>query len=311
MHHTSFISRKKLFLLGIALLALYVVLPRLSSFKDSLSTLRDAYLPFVGVAFLFWLCTFLFAALVYKLISPKNLPYRPTVLIELAGGFTNRLAPAGTGRIVLGSRYLMKRGNSGTTAGAVVATNNLLGVFGNICLLVAAILLSAGLLSNLLGNKPHINYGQLLVFLAIAAAAGALLVFYRRKYSGKLKSSLRLMLKTTFRQPFRLFGALSASITITICYAFTLYFLELAFNVHIGFAQTLFVLAFGVISATVTPTPGGIGGAEAGLVAAFIALGVPSQQALAVALAYRFIIYWLPILPGLAAFNIAIHRRYI
>lgn len=310
LHHTNFISRKKVALLAIALLALYVVVPHLSSFQHSLITLRDAYLPYVWVAFLFWLATFLFAALVYKLISPKALPYRPTLLIELAGGFTNRLAPAGAGRLVLGSRYLMKRGNSGTTAGALVATNNLLGIFGNMLLIVAAIVLSAGALSNLLDINFRVNYPELFIGLVLVAAVLAILLT-RRKFTIKLKDTVRVMMSTTFHRPMRLFGAFLASLAVTVCYGVMLTFIELAFNVHVSVAQTLFVLAFGVISATITPTPGGIGGAEAGMVAAFVAVGVPAQQGLAIALTYRFIMYWLPILPGFVAFQVALRRRYI
>lgn len=310
LHHSNFVSRKKVALLAVALLVLYVVLPRLSSFHHSLITLRDAYLPYVWIAFLFWLATFLFAALVYKLISPKKLPYQPTLLIELAGGFTNRLAPAGAGRLVLGSRYLMKRGNSATTAGALVATNNLLGVIGNLLLVFTAVIFSAGAMSDLLDINSRLNYRQLLIVLAIIIVATVILLT-RRGFFGKLKKTVRLMMSTTFHRPLRLLGALLSSLAVTACYGTMLLFLELAFNVHITIAQTLFVLAFGVISATVTPTPGGIGGAEAGMVAAFVAVGVPAQQGLAVALTYRLIMYWLPILPGFVAFQIALRRNYI
>lgn len=49
-------------------------------------------------------------------------------------------------------------------------------------------------------------------------------------------------------------------------------------------------------------------GAEAGLVAGFVAYGIPADRALAIALLYRFLTYWLPLLPGFVAFVI-VQRR--
>ena len=84
-----------------------------------------------------------------------------------------------------------------------------------------------------------------------------------------------------------------------------------AFGVDLSLVQVLVVFTFGLAIATISPTPGGIGGAEAGLVAALTATGVGANQALTIALTYRLLTYWLPILPGLIAFRFAADREYI
>jgi uncharacterized membrane protein YbhN (UPF0104 family) len=50
------------------------------------------------------------------------------------------------------------------------------------------------------------------------------------------------------------------------------------------------------------PLPGGIGGVEGGMIAAFIAFGVPSGLAVVAVLSYRALAFWLPTLPGALAY---------
>lgn len=50
------------------------------------------------------------------------------------------------------------------------------------------------------------------------------------------------------------------------------------------------------------PLPGGIGGVEGGMIGAFVAFGVPADQALVGVLAYRAISFWLPTVPGIAGY---------
>jgi uncharacterized membrane protein YbhN (UPF0104 family) len=48
--------------------------------------------------------------------------------------------------------------------------------------------------------------------------------------------------------------------------------------------------------------PGGVGGVEGGMIAAFVAFGVPASSAVVAVLAYRAISFWLPTLPGIAGY---------
>ena len=52
----------------------------------------------------------------------------------------------------------------------------------------------------------------------------------------------------------------------------------------------------------VLPLPGGVGGVEGGMIAAFIGFGVPAHVAVLAVLAYRTISYWLPTVPGVIAY---------
>jgi undecaprenyl-diphosphatase len=64
--------------------------------------------------------------------------------------------------------------------------------------------------------------------------------------------------------------------------------------------HTALAYLVGVTIGTVMPTPAGIGGTEAGLVAVMTRVGVLQGQAVAATLSFRLVTFWLPILPGLA-----------
>ncbi len=50
------------------------------------------------------------------------------------------------------------------------------------------------------------------------------------------------------------------------------------------------------------PLPGGLGGVEGGMIGAFLAFGTPGSLAVLAVLSYRAISFWLPTLPGAAAY---------
>lgn len=308
---SSHFSRRNVITLVVALLTLLLVVPRLSVFKDSLNTIRHADVGYAGLALVFWLSTFFAATLVYTSIAPKKIRYSSTFLVQLASGFTNRLAPLGAGVVTLNIRYLMKRGYSAVQAGSLVALNNLLGFIGIALLLLTAIILQPFSFQSSSNVHIHISAAWLAVMVLCVLAVLALVAKVGLSRLRMLKTTVIVVLQGVFHQPFKVTLALLAAMAITVGYTGALYCVGLAFNVHISIAQALLVLTLGVAAASITPTPGGVGGAEVGLVAALVAVGVSSQQALALALTYRFITYWLPILPGFIGFQVALRRRYI
>jgi hypothetical protein len=54
--------------------------------------------------------------------------------------------------------------------------------------------------------------------------------------------------------------------------------------------------------ASALPLSGGLGGVEAGMVGAFLAFGTPASLAILAVLSYRLISFWLPTIPGAAAY---------
>ena len=50
------------------------------------------------------------------------------------------------------------------------------------------------------------------------------------------------------------------------------------------------------------PIPGGVGGIDGGLIGTLIVFGAPAAETAAAVLAYRAILFWIPLLVGGAAF---------
>jgi uncharacterized membrane protein YbhN (UPF0104 family) len=59
------------------------------------------------------------------------------------------------------------------------------------------------------------------------------------------------------------------------------------------------------------PIPGGVGVSEAGLALGLTRAGVPSDTALAIALANRFCTFYLPPLWGYASYRWLVRHRYL
>lgn len=72
-----------------------------------------------------------------------------------------------------------------------------------------------------------------------------------------------------------------------------------------GAAPPLAVLVLGYfvgMLGNLLPLPGGVGGVDGGMIGAFIAFGVPSGLTVVSVLTYRAFAFWLPTLPGIAAY---------
>lgn len=293
------------------LLAFCVFLPQLTSFSDSLNTLRNADVVYIGLATTLWLTTFFSAALIYKYIALRPIDFSRILLVQFASGFTNRLLPLGAGIVTLNVRFLMKNGHSASQAGAVVALNNILGFMGTVILFLSAVTLGAESVSSSFDHSVYIPVYWKIVIVVFVLVSLYLLQMFGKKLISTVKTASKTVLQRTLQKPKATVLALLASLLITLGYVAALYAVGLAFNAHLTFFQALIVMTIGVAVASFTPTPGGVGGAEAGLIAALISAGVTPHQALITALMYRFITFWLPIIPGFIAFQLALRRHYI
>ena len=75
----------------------------------------------------------------------------------------------------------------------------------------------------------------------------------------------------------------------------------LAFGSHPQIAVLVLGYFLGTLG-SLLPLPGGIGGVEGAMIGAFVAFGIHADQAVVAVLAYRAISFWLPTLPGIAGY---------
>ena len=300
-------KHKNLLTVAAVLIVLYVLLPQLGSFQDSLTLIKHLRVDLLAPAILFALATYAAAAATYCLLAFHPLRYVRTLAIELAGMFLNRLVPAGLGSIGVNYRYLRKNNHTGVEAGSVVAVNNTIGIVGHLFLLTG-LLMTTKLPTIKLGSQR----GDAYLLLASLVVLLLLLVGLRFQKAWQEPVKRFFMQITMYRRrPTRLMLALFSSLTLTMSNVLALLLVVQAFGLEINFLTALVVFTFGIILGTATPTPGGLGGIEAGLVTGLVAYHFTGAQALAIVLAYRLITYWLPILIGAATFLFVQRRGYI
>jgi len=304
-------SYKRYVYLAIGVIALYVIVPQLRIFQNSLSLVSRAQPQYVVAALGSNLASYMLAGLTYYLLAFKPIRYRSTVLVQIASMFTNRLLPAGIGGMGANFFFLRRSGYSPSQAVSVVGLNNVLGFVGH-ALLVGLLLLTV---PSARRGMPIISVSSGALLLSATVAAGLLLTLaLAPTLRQKLVRGISPIVSNVWRyrqQPSRFLAALGSSMLLTITNVVGLGLSAQAVGVDIGIVALLLIFSFGIALGSVAPTPGGIGGVEAGLVAGLVAYHVPANQALAAVLVFRLINYWFSLLLGAGAFVVAHRRGYL
>jgi uncharacterized membrane protein YbhN (UPF0104 family) len=285
----------------IGIIAIYVIVPQLGVLHSSWHLIEKADLPELPVALILTLLTYFFAAETYYFLAFRPIKYWQTVLMQLGAMFVNKLLPAGIGALGANYTYLKHKKHSSLQAASVVGVNNILGVLGHLICLIVVVAFSYKQI-DLSNNSDKINTSHIVSILVLIATVLCIVWFVAKARVTKLLSGLWAQLVVYKSKPFNLLLALSASICLTLANVLCLYICANALGVEVRFAVIIIVFTLGVGAGTTIPTPGGLGGFEAGLFAGFVAYHVASAHALALVLLYRIISYWLPLLFGAPAF---------
>ncbi|HSD81027.1 MAG TPA: flippase-like domain-containing protein, partial [Solirubrobacteraceae bacterium] len=112
-----------------------------------------------------------------------------------------------------------------------------------------------------------------------------------------LSAGVRISLRGVAERDLAIVGAI-------LYWAFNIAVLWAAFRAF-GDAPSLGVLVMGYfvgMLGNLLPLPGGVGGVDGGMIGAFLAFGVDDGLAVVAVLTYRAFAFWLPTLPGAAAY---------
>jgi len=310
-NHQLRISKSAVVALAVVMVAIYVFLPQIKDLKASASLARQADIGWLILAIALVLATYFFATLSYQLLARHRLEAGRTLLIQVSSACANRLLPAGLGGLSLNTAYLYNNKHSLAEASTVAASNNILGIIGHLLVLGTALFFLPTSLH--LTNSFHISRGIYISLIVVIVGLVAT-VFMLPKIRHWLENFSWQVIRDIgayWYHPLKLIAALLSSICLTLGYVLALLVCVLAFGVHLDFTHVLIIFTLGSVVGIATPTPGGLIGVEAGLIAGFVAFGVSSPKALAIVLTYRFISYWLPILPGFVALVFVRRKHFI
>ncbi len=288
----------------------YAVAVGLSGLRLSASAIHNAEPFFILLALVAIVLSYVFAAVTYMLLAPKVLQFIPTLFVQIAGGLVNRMLPAGLGGMGLNVFYLKKNGHSVSVATAVAATNNSIGFIGNVLVVAISLLIVPVDISEL--AVPAVPWPFIIGIVALMGT-GCILIARHRSWARSVRRSFREIaryLVQTLNRPGKSLMALGSSCLLTALHGLGLFFVLQAVGGTQNWTIALLAISVGAFVGAATPTPGGLGGTEAGIAAVLMAFSLSVNMSVAAALIYRGITYWLPLLPGYFALKI-VEKRYL
>jgi uncharacterized membrane protein YbhN (UPF0104 family) len=296
-------------LLGVLLLVA-VLAPGLGAVRDRL---RDVAPGWIVAAVVFELLSALSYVLMFRPVFCSIMPWRSAAEVGLSEVATGSIIPAsGAGGIALGAWVLSRAGMSAETiarrsvaflllkssvnfvAVAIVGLSVFLGLLGPpqsmwLTLLPAAmavvVLVAVGLIGKLpTGRAPAEDDGRLRKLWAHSR---------RALVSGTAEAGLLLRR----HDPLLMAGIVGYWIWDNLALWATFH----AVGESPGWGTILLAYLIGQLGGLL-PIPGGIGGIDGGLIGTFIVFGASASATTAAVLAYRLILFWIPLVLGAVAF---------
>jgi len=295
--------------------AVYLLLPQLSSMSDVADSMAHASWAWLAVATATGLLAIVASAYTVLGSTPLHLPVGKTIAVQVAAAFTGRTTAAGVGFYGVNLVFLERLGLRRAHAVGVIVLNRVaMGV-------VSAVLTALGVL--VIGNavpvgdiSPPTSTPVLAGIGAVVVAAVAVLAspFGRRKVWRPVVNGARETIREllpVLRHPVKTAELFGGGVVFLVLSAYGLVATLTAFGAEFSVLPVMAVFVVGSTLGQIAPTPGGLGAVEAALVAGLTAIGIAPAVAVAAVLASRVLTFWLPVLPGIAAFRTLQHHGVV
>jgi glycosyltransferase 2 family protein len=296
-------------------LAVYLLLPELSSLDDVVGSLAGADPRWLAATVVVGLLSVLASAVSVLGSSPTPLPLWRTLAVQVAATFTGRTTAAGIGFYSVNLVFLERLGFRRSRAVGVIALNRLgmwvvTAVLTVLSLVVIGNAVPVGTTSIPTGRPVLVG-----VVVALVVTLGFVASSYgRRRVLRPLAASTRELavdLLPTLRRPLRAAQLIGGSAAFLLISAVGLATTLAAFHQGFAVVPVLAVFIVGSTLGQLVPTPGGLGAVEGALVVGLTAIGIGPVDAVAATLASRLLTFWLPVLPGVVAFRVLQHHDVI
>ncbi|MGH9025233.1 MAG: flippase-like domain-containing protein, partial [Acidimicrobiia bacterium] len=300
------IGWRTVFMVIATVAVVYILLVQFANAGDVAGALAEMDLIYLVPILLFAALTFVAAALSLVGAVTGALPLPLTTVVQFAQTFLNRFTPYNAGGMTLRVRYLQKRGIDLTSGAAAVGLTSAASGVMQVVLFVLFYLAAGAQTEDTKIEIPDTSTISAVILLVLLAAVGLLLIpWVRRRVLPPVVNILRRALTTIgelSRNPVKmalLFGGAGLS---KLAYIAAFAASCAAFGVDLPFATVGAVYLTATTIGSAVPTPGGLGGVEAALVACLTAVGVDSDDAVAIMLVFRLTTFWLPVIPGYLCF---------
>lgn len=226
-----------------------------------------------------------------------DLPFVPTVLVQVACSFLNLITPNGIGGTALQLDYLHHEDVPvASGASAMVLSTGVGGAIQVILFVIAAALTSTKIDSS---NASSGGTASLWAIAVVAALVGV--VLWVPKIRTKVVPAVQRAASdiwSVVRNPRKGLQLVGGDTAGNLLYPALLGLCLLAFHQHLSFAQLMVVQIGAGMLGNVAPVPGGVGVQEAALTAGLTTMGIPAAPALATVILFRGITFVLPPIIG-------------
>lgn len=295
------IDGKSLFVIATVVLSSWILFPQLADIDDIWTQVRTASIQWTLLAVGFSIFTYVAATASLVGAIPLRLHFAPALAAQLASSFANRVTPARVGGVATNVRYFQKQGIPTAISLTAVGLNAVAGLIMHVVLILAFLVLSGGAGDS--GGLPvpspttvFVGLGVAVVIILISLAAPFTRGLIVERIVPQLSTGWESM-RQVGRSPGRLALLFGGSAAITLAYLAAMVASLEAFGSTASLPVVGLLYLTGSAVANAAPTPGGLGAAEAALIAAFSLVEAAAIVIPAVFL-FRFVTFWLPILPG-------------
>ncbi|HUY60876.1 MAG TPA: YbhN family protein [Candidatus Dormibacteraeota bacterium] len=285
----------------------YLLVPQLAKASRAWNSFGSPVWAWVGVAVAAMILTHVMGAVVLTGSTLTSLSYPKTLAVQFMVSFTNRLAPSGLGGMATTAWYLRRSGADRSAAAAAVALISAVGFVVHLAAIGVAVGWAGAAATGRFRLPDWWPIAGATVAVSAAVMASASWRHRRSALADRVHAVVRHFTSIVSSQR-HLSMLLGGSVGVTASYALAFWASLHAFVVRISAPDLLVAFLGASALAAASPTPGGIGAAEAALVTVTTGLVGQSGPVIDAVLAYRLITYWFPVLPGAAAF-VCLRRR--
>ena len=286
----------------LVIVAVVVVFTQLNP-EEIITALSNASPLMAVVTLLFGVCGWIGSSIsLGSLIDRDKRDNTGVFMSQVAGGFATVSMPAGVGPSFVNLQFLRKSGYRNTQATAIMSAALVVyyAVYFSMLVLIGLFTGRSTFSGSIPTNTLVIVLGAVVVVISVAMMIPPLRHLVTRRLVPLAKTYINQLLDV-LSQPRQLtiscLGALFQNVTTGLAFWSALQ----AFGHTSNPIETTFVFMLAYALGSAVPTPGGLGGVEAALTFAFVAVGVPQGVALSATLLHRVVFYWLRIPLGAAA----------
>lgn len=282
---------------------LYLIIPRFDEFKHSFAALEHANPLWVLIGTVVYFLGMPLMALQLDAISLKPLRFFTTYKVQMAALFVNRIIPSNMGLLLLNTFYLKKSAHSNTETATVISVSAITSAIAFATIIVLGIVVGSG---SAVVKQAHISLPPWalpagIAVLVIVGMVALLSPSIRKKVQKPVLETLDKLAGYRHR-PKDLAVATSGNGLATLTSVFTLFACAQSLGTPISLSLALMTYVLGNALGGLVPTPGGLGGVEAGLYAGLVLGGTSSGAALSIVFLYRVITYWIALIAGIFFF---------